>query len=45
VEAAGMLSAAYRMKLYRKRPKDRNKLLQQERKYRQHDQEFKKVSR
>ena len=44
-EAAGMLSSAYRMKLYRRQGKNRTNLLQEERKYRQHDQEFKKVSR
>lgn len=36
-EAAGMLSAAYRMKLYRKNPKMKSKLMQEERKYRFHD--------
>jgi Ion channel len=46
-EAAGMLSAAYRMKLYKRKgsEKYKAKLLQEDRKYRYHDQEFKKVNR
>ena len=39
-----MLCSAYRMKLFKKQGKN-NKILTEERKYRQHDQEFKKVSR
>ena len=40
-----MLSAAYRMKLYRRNGASRYKILMEERKYRSHDHEFKKVNR
>lgn len=45
MEAAGMLSAAYKLKLARRNGKSRNTQVTQERKYRYHEQEFRKISR